>query len=276
MDARLAMKKMWLFIIAACAALAVSFPVIWMLLNAVKSSDQIVSQPYSILPERINLEGFRAIWRTTDFSVYLRNSLIVAFCVAVFATISAFLAAYSLSRIRLRLNSALTNATLWSYMLSPIMLVLPAYVVLSHVGLVDTLAGLVLVQMPMAFALSFWIVYPFMRDVSTDLEDMAVLDGAGVSRAIWHILLPLLRPAIFAALIFSFLFSWNEYITARVIVSGSLKTLPVGLQDLYESTIVNWAVLMAGSFICIIPVFLFSLGVQRLLVDEWGVGGVKG
>ncbi|MEZ5358844.1 MAG: carbohydrate ABC transporter permease [Candidatus Zixiibacteriota bacterium] len=251
-------------------------PFLLMLITSIRFNADINYSPFDLWSGTYTFENYLKLLSQTNFLEYASSSILVATIVALISGCCAILASYGITRIRSRLSPAVMNLSLWGYLFSPIMLVIPSYVLLGSIGLVDTYFGLILTQLPMALALSFWVTFPFLRDLPPDIEDTAALDGASLYHILILIVAPIVRPALLAASAFSFLFSWNEYLTARVLMSGPRKTLPVGLQDIYDSTVVDWGMLMAACVLIVVPVLAMYFALQRFYVDDWGVGGIKG
>ena len=117
----------------------------------------------------------------------------------------------------------------------------------------------------------------FFATIPLELEEAALVDGAGRVWAVIHVVLPLALPGIIATSIFTFILAWNDYIFTRILItSDELKTLPVGVQDLFHSALIDWGLIMAAGMMITIPALVFFLAVQRYLIRGWGAGGVKG
>ncbi len=122
-----------------------------------------------------------------------------------------------------------------------------------------------------------WLLRSFFQSIPLELEEAAMIDGASRPKAVRLIIVPLALPGVIAVSIFTFIVAWNDYLFVRVLIgTDNLKTLPVGIQDLYESTITDWGMVMAAGVMITIPALIFFLAVQRYLIAGWGAGGVKG
>jgi ABC-type glycerol-3-phosphate transport system permease component len=137
--------------------------------------------------------------------------------------------------------------------------------------------GLILAYTTFSLPFSMWMLRSFFQSIPLELEEAAMIDGASRPKAVRLIIVPLALPGVIAVSIFTFIVAWNDYLFARVLIGAdNLKTLPVGIQDLYESTITDWGMVMAAGVMITIPALLFFLVVQRYLIAGWGAGGVKG
>ena len=124
---------------------------------------------------------------------------------------------------------------------------------------------------------SLWLLRAFFASIPLELEEAAQVDGAGRPRAILHVVAPLALPGVIATGIFTFTLAWNDYIFTRILVAtDELKTLPVGVQDLFAAAVVDWGLVMAAGMLITIPALALFLAVQRHLVEGWGSGGLKG
>src|SRR5207244_13277025 len=166
---------------------------------------------------------------------------------------------------------------LCTYMFAPIMIVIPIYILARRLGIVNTHAALVLSYASFCLPFSLWLLRAFFQSIPLELEEAAHVDGAGRGRALLHIVLPLALPGLIATSIFTFTLAWNDYIFTRILIaSDELKTLPVGVQDLFAAAVVDWGLVMAAGMLITIPALAFFMAVQRHLVAGWGTGGLKG
>jgi ABC-type glycerol-3-phosphate transport system permease component len=129
------------------------------------------------------------------------------------------------------------------------------------------------------FCLPFclWLLRAFFQSIPLELEEAALVDGAHRGKAVWYVVLPLALPGLIAAGIFTFILAWNDFLFALVLItSEELKTLPVGVNDLFNATIVDWGMIMAAGVMITVPTVAFFVAIQRYLIQGWGAGGVKG
>jgi len=147
----------------------------------------------------------------------------------------------------------------------------------KKVGIENTHFALVLAFTSFCLPFTLWLMRAFFSTIPLELEEAALVDGAGRIRALIYVVLPLALPGIIATSIFTFILAWNDYIFTRILItSDELKTLPVGVQDLFHSALIDWGLIMAAGMMITIPALLFFLSVQRYLIRGWGAGGVKG
>jgi ABC-type glycerol-3-phosphate transport system permease component len=162
-------------------------------------------------------------------------------------------------------------------MFAPIMIIIPFYIVMRTFGLANTHIALVLAYCAFSLPFALWMLRTFFQSIPIDLEEAAMTDGASRFRAVVHVVIPMALPGIIATGILTFILAWNDYIFARILISSdNLKTLPVGIADLYNASVIDWGMIMASGLLVIIPVVIVFSYVQKFLVAGWGSGGVKG
>jgi ABC-type glycerol-3-phosphate transport system permease component len=270
------LKKVVVYAAAVVLVLASLAPFVWMLSTALKSDGEIFAKPPTILPQQPTGAHFQKLFTDTHFLAYFRNSLLIAGWVLLVTMLVASPGAYSLARFRYPGRDKIAVAVLMIYMLAPITIIIPFFLVFRRLGLANTHLALVVAQVAFCFPFALWLLRSFFLEIPRDYEEAALIDGASRIRAILHVVLPLALPGVIATAVFTFILSWNDFIFARVLItSDRLKTLPVGIQDLYFSTVLDWGMFMAAGTMVTLPVLLFFLLVQRYLIAGWGSGGIK-
>jgi ABC-type glycerol-3-phosphate transport system permease component len=253
------------------------FPVIWLFLTAVKTQGEMFGNPYELIPRAVTFDNFTRIWHSAGFEDAFKNSLIVAACTAGIVTSVAFAAAFSLSRFRYGLNGTFANMILAVQMIPGIVLVVPLIGTLRRAHLTDKLAGLVLVYLLIGLPIATWMLKGYLDEIPRDLDEAALVDGAGSTQVLRQILFPLMAPASVAVGAFVFLLSWGEYLFAvSLITSTDKKTLPLALQGAFGQYSIDWGMLLAGGAIICLPPALLFIFFQRFLVGGLTAGGVKG
>lgn len=253
------------------------FPLIWMLTTSFKPTEEIFVYPPEILPKRFTLANFYTLFSRSHFLTYFLNSLKIAILTMVFSLILSALGAYGLVRFRFRGKELLARLVLLTYLFAPIMIVIPFYTIIRRIGLVNTHTALILALTSFSLPFTLWLLRSFFQTIPLGLEEAALVDGATHLEAAFYIIFPLAIPGIIATAIFTFILAWNDYIFARILItSDPLKTLPVGVQDLFNQTVVDWGMIMASGVLITIPVLLFFIFIQQYLIEGWGAGGIKG
>jgi ABC-type glycerol-3-phosphate transport system permease component len=253
------------------------FPFFWMLSTSFKPLKEIFVFPPYLLPKSFTLANFSRLFEQTRFVTYFKNSVFVATSAVLLTMTFATAGAYSLTRFKFYGREKIASLILFTYMFAPIMIVSPFYVLIRRIGLANTHFALILAYTAFCLPFSLWLLRAFFQSIPLALEEAALTDGAGRIRAVLYVILPLALPGIIATGIFTFILAWNDYIFVRILItSDELKTLPVGIADLYNATVIDWGMIMAGSMLITVPVLIFFVFIQRYLIAGWGAGGLKG
>lgn len=251
-------------------------PLAWMLFTSLKPSGDLFAYPPRLLGN-YTLANFRNLITETYFVTYLKNSVVVAGVTVILDIVVATLGAYSLTRYRYPGKEFLANMTLFTYMFAPIMIIIPVYILLKEVNLANSHLGIVLAYTSISLPFTLWLLRAFFQSFPIELEQAAFIDGANRFQSLVYVVIPQALPGIIATSVFAFVVVWNDYLFARILLTDPLlQTMPVGLQNIYESTVVDWGLLMSGAVIVTIPAVIFFLVVQRFLIQGWGMGAVKG
>lgn len=270
-------RRALLYAGAVVLVVAAAFPLFWMLSTSLKPSGEIFATPPRMIPLHPTLENFARLFSETSFLTYFRNSATVA-VMAVLLTLSvSALGAYGLTRFSFSGRDKIAGLILTTYMFAPVMIIIPFYILVKQLGIVNTHLALVLSYTTFCLPFCLWLLRAFFSSIPLELEEAALVDGAGRGRAVWHVVLPLALPGLIATAIFTFILAYNDFLFSMVLItSEELKTLPVGVNDLFNATIVDWGMIMAAGVMITAPAVVFFAAVQRYLVQGWGAGGVKG
>jgi ABC-type glycerol-3-phosphate transport system permease component len=272
-----ALGRACLYAAALGLAAQAVLPLLWMLSTSLKPPREVLAFPPTVVPAAPTLENFVRLFGQTAFLTYFANSVLVAGLTVCLTMAVGAAGAYSLTRFRFPGREPAAKLILATYMFAPIMIVIPIYILARRLGIVNTHLALVLSYASFCLPFSLWLLRAFFRSIPLELEEAALVDGAGRARAVWHVVVPLALPGVIATAIFTFTLAWNDYVFTRILVaSDELKTLPVGVQDLFSAAVVDWGLVMAAGVLITIPALGFFLAVQRHLVAGWGSGGLKG
>jgi len=248
-----------------------------MISTSFKPLQEIFVFPPTFLPEDFTLENFARLFEQTRFLRYFQNSVIVSLATVALTITIGSAGAYSLTRFNFYGREKIASLILFTYMFAPIMIVIPFYVLIKKIGLANTHAALIMAYTALCLPFSLWLLRAFFQSIPLALERAAFIDGASRFQAVVYVVLPLALPGIIATSIFTFILAWNDYIFVRILItSDELKTLSVGIADLYNATVIDWGMIMAGSMLITVPVLIFFVFVQRYLIAGWGAGAMKG
>jgi len=262
---------------AALLVVFAGFPFAWMISTAFKESREILATPPSFLPRSFTLDNLQRLFVETRALTYLKNSIVVSLSTVAVTIAVATPAAYSLTRFRFPGREQLAGTILFTYMFSPIMIIVPFYVMMRFLGLTNTHLGLVLAYTAFCLPFSLWMLRTFFQSIPIDIEQAAMVDGANRVETVLYVVLPLSLPGVLATSIFTFVLTWNDYIFARILISADeLKTLPVGIADLYNASVVDWGMIMAAGLVILTPVLAVFFLIQKYMVVGLGAGALKG
>ncbi len=266
-----------LYLGAAVLALQAAFPFFWMATTSFKPPREVFAQPPTFISGDPTWENFGRLFTTTNFLIYFRNSMVVCGLTVLLTMAVSAAGAYSLTRYRYPGREQIAGLILCTYMFAPIMVVIPFFILVKKIGIENTHLALVLALTSFCLPFTLWLLRAFFQTIPIELEQAALVDGAGRLRAVIYVVLPLALPGIIATSIFTFILAWNDYIFTRILIaSDDLKTLPVGVQDLFHSALTDWGLIMSAGMMITIPALIFFVTVQRYLIRGWGAGAVKG
>jgi raffinose/stachyose/melibiose transport system permease protein len=255
--------------------LVMLYPIAVMVLAGFKTTQEIYASPFG-LPQGFSMANFTTIWRETRFPVYLANSLVITCASVMLIVVFGTMAAYSLARYRFRGNELVYLFFLAGLMVPLKLAIIPLFIQLTSIGLVDSRLGLVVVYTAMGLPSAVFILTGFLRTLPSELEDSARIDGAGEARIMTSVMLPLARPAMVIAGIHNAVPIWNDFFFPLVFVqSDARKTLPQGLTIFMGEYNTDWGVLFAGLTLAALPITLAYILLSRQFIAGLTHGAVK-
>jgi multiple sugar transport system permease protein len=266
-----------LFILGVVLAVAFSsLPFVWFVSSAFKTQTQVTAMPPQWWPE-FSLDFFRSAIDRYGLLHYLVNSIIVAGSTTLVTILLGSLAGYALARLPLRCAQLVLMGILACAMFPQIAIAGPIWRFLQLTGWLNTYQGLVLPYVALTLPLSVWILTLFFKEIPEELEDAALVDGCTRLGALVRIILPLSAPALFTASILCFIYAWNEFFLALLIMTDPVRqTMPVGIALFQGEHTVPWGEIAAASFITTAPLILMVLLFQRRIVSGLSAGAIKG
>ena len=267
------------------------YPLLWVLTIALSGGQSLAiadlpAQPSRLdllravvpWPERFSLENFTSVMTDQPFARWMWNSAIVSAATTVVGVFLASTAAYAFSRFRFPGRRAGMMSFLVSQMFPGTLMLIPLYIiVVQWLGLGSSKIGLVLVYSTTAIPFCVWMLKGYFDTIPKELEEAAVIEGAGPARVFWTVVVPLAKPALAVTALFSFMTAWNEFIVAATLMDKELQyTAPVGLRFFVGGFSQSWGYFAAGSIIVSIPVVVLFLYLQKYLVSGLTAGSVKG
>jgi multiple sugar transport system permease protein len=270
--------------IAVAVLILTLFPIYWMISTSIKPTNAILISPpvFFFTP---TLEHYQYAFQQANFALYIRNTLIVALGSTAIVIVTGAFASYGFARYNVG-GGNLMFFILTTRMMPAIAVVLPFFVIFRTVGNTglgqwlqlgqDRLGTLVVCYTIFNLPFAIWLMHSFFQDIPTELEDSARLDGYTRFKVFWKVVLPLAAPGIAVTAIFCLLFSWNEYLFASILTRNLAKTITVGVGDFWTQRGILWGPLSAAATVCVVPMILFALILQRWIVRGLTFGAVRG
>jgi multiple sugar transport system permease protein len=253
------------------------FPLYWTFKISVTPQSLLYTRGVTLLPAGFTLDSYWKVLRASDFPRYFLNSVLVSSATAAAVTLIASAAGYALSRFRFRGKTGVAFILLLTQTFPLVMVIPPIYRMMAQLGLLDTLAGLIVIYTAFNVAFATFLMRSFFDAIPPDLEEAAMIDGCSRPQALRLVIMPLALPGIGATLGFVFTAAWSELLFALMLVnSEKSKTFAAGLLGFIGRFAVDWGQMMAASVLALIPACLFFAVLQRYLVAGLTAGAIKG
>jgi multiple sugar transport system permease protein/raffinose/stachyose/melibiose transport system permease protein len=269
---------MILIIIAAVLLVAVClFPFAWMFLSSIKLLPELYTIPPHWLPVNPTLSNYANVIFNSNIPRYFLNSIIISVGSTGLALVLAVFASYGFARFNFRGKPWLQGFVLVGQLLPTAAIIVPLFITLRYLGLVNTYWGLILVYMIITLPLSVWMLTSYLKAIPVELEEAAIIDGSSRLGVLFRITLPLAMPGLVAVIVYAFVTTWNEFIFALCFATdSSVKTLPIGLAEFSTEFNTDWGSVMAASVVMTLPIALLFLVFQNLFVGGLTAGATKG
>jgi len=251
-------------------------PIIWLVLSSFRNTDSI--QSGRLLPSwsEITAGNYMATFQISNFVTYLVNSFVIASSVMVLTVFLGSLGAYALSRFTLKGKRLFMMAALLPQFFPYVLVLIPFYVLMSNLNLVDSHIGLILTHTSLTLPFALWMLTGYFNAIPKELDQAALIDGCSRLGVLFRILYPVAVPGLVVAGFFAFVVSWGDYLFVSILSqSNQTQTLPIGLQTFMSSLEVQWGLITAGTVLAIVPTVIFFSIVQRQLVSGLTAGAVK-
>ncbi|OXM85417.1 carbohydrate ABC transporter permease [Paenibacillus rigui] len=252
------------------------FPLYWMLNTSFKSQAEIYSMTPSFWPKHFGWGAYDKLVNEKNFLTNVKNSVWVSLLVSFVSIVISMLAAYAISKLHFKGRGIVSKGILYAYLMPRAVLFIPLYMLVSGIGLNDSIYGLMLIYPTITVPYATWMLISYFKSIPTEIEEAAMIDGCTRLRTMLSIIFPLSAPGIAATFIFAFTLCWSEYLYALVVVTKSAdKTITLGLSDMIVGDVFAWGPLMGGSILASIPVIIMYLFTSKFMVSGMTVGGVK-
>ena len=274
--ARRAAARVVIYVVLGLMAVVFLYPVLLMVLTSFKSTPEIFRNPFG-LPEGWSLDTFRRVWDRANFGLYLRNSVLITGASALLLLATAAPAAYALARYTFKLRGVLFLFFLAGIMIPIRLGILPLYLLMRDLNLLDTPFALILTYTASGMPMSVFLLSVFFRNLPRELEDAARMDGCTETQTFWRIMLPLVRPGLATVVIVNVVPWWNDFFFPLLfLTSDTWKTIPLGMQIFFGQHLVDWSLVFSGMVLASLPLLIIYLVMSRQFIAGLTAGAVKG
>lgn len=267
-------KKIIFTIVVVVIFGVILFPPLVLFLTSLKTEVDALSFPPKWI-FRPTLNNYIDVFGGSSLIINLLNSLIVAISNTVISLLFGSMAAYCLARFKFKGSDNIAFWMLSIRMMPPVVAIIPIYIIMRNLHLLDTNWALIIAYLTINLPFVVWMMKGFFEDVPKEIEESALVDGCSVFGVFRKIALPLVVPGLAATGIFTFIFSWNEFLMALILTGTKSVTLPVGLMGCMRETGINWGYMTAGGVMALIPVIIFTLFAQKNLIKGLTMGAIK-
>ncbi len=268
-------RKALLFVLAVVLMLIAIIPVIWFVLVSFQPKDvaQAGGLTFHFQP---TLENYINVFSKMNYLKFIKNSLIVCGCSTLLVVLLASLTSYALTRRKTEFTNSLSWWILSNKMFPPIAIVIPIYLVMSKIHLLDTYVGLILVYLAANLPYAVWMLISFFDDIPISLDEAGRIDGCTNLQILQKVVFPLAGPGILSTGIFVFVLTWSEFLMALLLTGTNTKTLPVAIAAFITDRGIEWGSMAAAGTALIIPLAIMFYSIQKYLVRGLAFGAVKG
>ena len=263
------------YVVSIVLAVIALIPFLWMISTSLKSRGALMSIPIEWIPAEPTLDGYAKVFSRFPFLRTIGNSLLISVAYTLITLISASMAAFAFAKLRFRGSGAILSVYIATMMIPTQVTMIPLFVVMNRLGLIDSYASVILPSMFKPFAV--FLLVQQMKTIPNDYLDAARIDGAGLFQTYRKVALPLCIPTLATLAVTTFMESWNDYLWPLLMLTDRNKmTLPIALSTLNGQYSTEYNVLMAGSLISMIPIIIIYIAAQKQFKSGLMAGGIKG
>ena len=270
-------KKTLTYLFLIVFTLIVLYPILQLVSISLRPGNKLLSTDLSLIPENASFNSYIDLFTKRPFLKWVGNSFIVSVVVTLTGVALASMAGYAMSRFKFVGKNFAMLSLLTTQMFPATMILLPMYVMLVNLGLINSYIGIIIIYSATALPFCIWQMKGFYDTIPTSLEEAAEIDGCSHFYAFYKIILPLAAPALVITALFSFMTAWSEYVVAaQVLQDTNLWTLPLGLKSFEDNMTSEWGLYAAASLVVSVPVVTLFLVLSKWLVSGLTLGSVKG
>jgi multiple sugar transport system permease protein len=274
---RRSFTKLLTYTLLALGMAVVLLPFWYMTVTSLKPQSYIFEIPPRLWPQEVSLNNYTEALGKDLFGLYFANSLLVAVVTTTSTVLVSSMLAYAFARLDFPGKEPIFYLLLLGMMIPPVMLIIPQFIIVKQLGLLDSLPGLVVVYITMNLALQTFLLRGYFEDVPKDLEEAALIDGGSRWTIFWRIVIPLSKPGLAVVTIFTFLYSWDEFPWAHVAIKETTRrTLPIAIALFQSQHLTEWGQVFAASIVALVPVVVVFTVFQRYFIRGISTTGLKG
>lgn len=267
--------RILVYCVLSIVLVMINLPFIWMLVTSFKEESDVFAWPPKFYPTIFSFDNFRGAFSLIPMGRLLLNTLFVSLAVTISQLVFNSLAAYGLSRFKFRGRDFIFYLLIGTLMVPGEVIIIPLYIIMRNMGLLNSYGSLIVPFMTSAFGV--FLLRQFFMGIPKELEDAALIDGAGRLKILWKIILPLSKPALFTSALFTFLGRWNAYLWPLVAINDADKqVIQVGLSQFSADWMTQWTWKMAATTTAVVPIIIFFFFVQKQYVEGIRGIGIKG
>ena len=266
------------FLVLVCAMA----PIAWLMITSISIHRNIISVPLRLIPPEVTFQRYGDVVANQEndiafaFRVAMGNSLIVAGAATIVSLVLGSLASYAFARLRFAFKGKIMYLILFTYMVPSVVVVMPLYLLLSRLGMLNSRPTLILLYLTMSLPFVIWVMQSYFGSLSRTFEEAASIEGCSRLQVLWHIYVPMARPGIIATAILSFLIAWDEFFFALVFTSTlAAKTIPVAIAEFSGKHYVDYEMIAMGGVIASLPPVLIAVVFQKYIVMGMTSGVIK-
>ena len=270
-------ETLFIFLFLVLFTLATLYPALNIIGISLRTDDAFQSRSLALWTSESSFRSYVTLFLKTDFLTWIKNSFLVSFVVTLTGVVLASTSGYALSRFNFMGRRAVLSSLLMTQMFPATMLLLPFFILLAKLKLINSYLGLIIIYSSTALPFCIWQMKGYYDTIPDALEEAARIDGCSRFSAFTKVILPVSAPALVITALFSFMASWSEYVVAAIVLQDpGLYTLPLGLKSFQASLSTQWGLYAAGAVVVSIPVMILFISLSRFLVSGLTVGSVKG
>ena len=270
-------ETLFIFLFLVLFTLATLYPALNIIGISLRTDDAFQSRSLALWTSESSFRSYVTLFLKTDFLTWMKNSFLVSFVVTLTGVVLASTSGYALSRFNFMGRRAVLSSLLMTQMFPATMLLLPFFILLAKLKLINSYLGLIIIYSSTALPFCIWQMKGYYDTIPAALEEAARMDGCSRFSAFIKVILPVSAPALVITALFSFMASWSEYVVAAIVLQNpELYTLPLGLKSFQASLATQWGLYAAGAVVVSIPVMILFISLSRFLVSGLTVGSVKG